>query len=164
MARGFSNVTFLGNVVRDPIFKTTNNGKFYCRFSIAVESSYRKDNKYIKATEFFNLVAWEKMAQFCEKSIKQGTRIFVTATPKNYRPQDSKFSTVLFTISFLNIEGGRKTDKGAEPQTAQAADRFSTAQIEEHNDMPRDLPENAEDMQEEFDDYMYFEEEDYTTL
>lgn len=159
MARGFSNVTFLGNVVRDPIIKTTNNGKLYCRFSIAVESSYRKENKYIKVTEFFNLVAWEKMAKFCEKSVKQGTRLFVTATPKNYRPQDSKFSTVLFTISFLNIEGGRKIgiDKEAESQTAHQ-------QIEEHNDMPRELPENAEDIQEEIDDYVYFEEEDYTTL
>lgn len=166
MARGYSSVNFLGNVVRDPIFKVTNGGKAYCRFSIAVETSYKKDDKYIKATEFFNLVAWEKMAQYCEKYIKKGTRLFVVATPKNYKPQNSKYSTILFTISFLNIEGGRKLEKETETQTSLPVKAAPIPIMKEYeqNDTPRELPEDVEAIQEEIDGYNYFEEEDYTTL
>lgn len=154
MARGFQSVMFLGNVVRDPIYKVTVNGKSYCRFSIAVENRYRKGDKYIKATEFYNLVAWDKLAEYCEKFIMQGTRLFVHATPKNYKPQNSKYSTVLFTLSFLNIEGGWKTDKKA------AAPIMEEEQIY----MSRELPEDAEAIQREIDNYDYFEEEDYSAL
>lgn len=150
---------FLGNVVKDPVYKVTTNGKSYCRFSIAVENRYKKGDKYVKATEFYCLVAWDKLAQYCEKFIQRGTRIFVHATPKNYKPQNSNYSTVLFTISFLNVEGGWKTGKDNEPQVNAAP-----AMEEQIIDMPRELPEDAEAMQEEFNDYNYFEEEDYTVL
>lgn len=170
MSKGYSNVTFLGNVVRDPVCKKTPNGKFYCRFSIAIENRYKREDEFIKATEFFNLVAWERLAQYCEKQIKQGTRIFVVASPKNYKPEDSKYNIVFFTISYLNIENNRKnttTKAGTDPQTIESVTSQTTVADDEEtpNKVPSELPEGVEAMHdEEIEEYDYFDEEDYSEL
>lgn len=62
------NKVFLsGNITKDPEVRYTQSGKAFARMGIAVKRSFGKD-----AVDFFNLVAWEKTAEFCGKHFKVG--------------------------------------------------------------------------------------------
>lgn len=157
MARGYADVSLLGNVAKEPVFKQTTTGKSYCRFPIAIENRYRSSTgSWEKETEFFNLVAWGKIAEFCQAHVKKGTRLFAKAHPKNFRSADSGVTFTFFTISFLNIEraaGAKKTEDDA------ATNTITQDPNEEEAKNLTVLPETNEEVQ-----AIYFDEEDYENL
>lgn len=68
------NKVFLsGNLTRDPEVRYSQSGKAYARMGIAVNRRYKDKD----STEFFNLVAWEKTAEFCGNYLRKGSRVFV---------------------------------------------------------------------------------------
>ena len=62
-----------GNLTRDPEVRYTQSGKAYARMGIAVNRPYSKE----KVTDFFNLVAWDKTAEFCGHYMQKGSRVVV---------------------------------------------------------------------------------------
>ena len=75
------NKVFLsGNLTRDPEVRYTQAGKPYARMGIAVNRPYSKE----KVTDFFNLTAWDKTAEFCGRYLVKGTRVLVEGRLQNY--------------------------------------------------------------------------------
>lgn len=69
------NKVFLsGNLTRDPEVRYTQSGKAFARMGIAVRRPFSKDKD---AVDFFNLVAWERTAEFCNRYFMKGSRILV---------------------------------------------------------------------------------------
>ncbi|MBQ3451176.1 MAG: single-stranded DNA-binding protein [Selenomonadaceae bacterium] len=69
------NKVFLsGNLTRDPEIRYTQTGKAYARMGIAVRRQFSKDKD---AVDFFNLVAWDKTAEFCGKYFTKGSRVLL---------------------------------------------------------------------------------------
>lgn len=62
-----------GNLTRDPEIRMTNGGKSYVKMGIAVKRVYSKENE----VDFFNLTAWNKTAEFCNKYLRKGSRVLV---------------------------------------------------------------------------------------
>lgn len=58
----------IGNLVREPELRTTQNGKYVCSFTLAV---YR-DKEH---TDFINCVAWNKSAELLHNYCKKGDKI-----------------------------------------------------------------------------------------
>ena len=52
-------VILIGRLTKDPELKQTSSNLVYCRFTIAVDRPFSKDN----ATDFINCVAWRKQAE-----------------------------------------------------------------------------------------------------
>ena len=68
------NKVFLsGNLTRDPEIRYTQSGKAYARMGIAINRRYKDKEQ----TDFFNLVAWEKTAEFCGRYMTKGARVLV---------------------------------------------------------------------------------------
>lgn len=66
-------VCMIGRLTRDPEIRVSQNGQTtIARFGIAVD----RRGKEQKA-DFFNMTAFDKTAQFCEKYLKKGTKIAV---------------------------------------------------------------------------------------
>ena len=62
-------VCIIGRLTRDPEIRMTQDTQHtVARFGIAVDIGKDKAN-------FFNVTAWDKTAQFCEKYLKKGTKI-----------------------------------------------------------------------------------------
>ncbi len=72
----FNNCTMMGRIVNDPELKITPNGIGVCSFRIAVERRYHAKNEERK-TDFFNVVAWRKLAEFVSKYFAKGRMILV---------------------------------------------------------------------------------------
>ncbi|WP_010261253.1 single-stranded DNA-binding protein [Treponema primitia] len=54
-----------GNLVRDPLYKTTQRGVPLCTFSIASNRFFKKDSKLEKEISYFDVEAWSKLAESC---------------------------------------------------------------------------------------------------
>ena len=68
------NKVFLsGNLTRDPEVRYTQSGKAYARMGIAINRRYKEK----ETTDYFNLVAWEKTAEFCGRYMTKGARVLV---------------------------------------------------------------------------------------
>ena len=64
-----------GRLTENPELKTTNNGKYVASFTLAVERDFSTDGE--KETDFINIVAWGKTAEFIGKYFIKGQQMLV---------------------------------------------------------------------------------------
>jgi single-strand DNA-binding protein len=76
--KSINKVSLIGNVTRDPELKTTPKGQSVCTFGLATNRVW-KDPQGEKQSlaEFHNLVAWDKLAEFCGQYIKKGKPLYI---------------------------------------------------------------------------------------
>ncbi len=66
-------VTIIGNVGKDPEMRFSSSGKPIVSFSVAVNSKYGEQ----ESTEWFNIVAWDKLAETCNQFLTKGQQVYV---------------------------------------------------------------------------------------
>jgi len=71
--------TIIGNVGKDPEMRFTPSGAAVVTFSVAVNSSYvsKTTNEKKTETEWFNVVAWGKLAEICNQYLTKGKSVYV---------------------------------------------------------------------------------------
>jgi len=78
MASSLNKVMIIGNVGKDPDLRYTPDGKPTARFSVAVNRYWTNaDGDRKEETEWFNVVAWEKLAELCSNYITKGQKVYV---------------------------------------------------------------------------------------
>jgi len=93
-----------GNLVRDPLLKTTPNGHQVCSFSVASNRFYRQNEQLEKEVSFFDVETWSKLAQTCGEVLKKGRGVRIVGRLKQDRWEDatgkslSKVKIVIFTL------------------------------------------------------------------
>lgn len=100
-----------GNLTRDPEVRYAQNGTAYARMGIAVNRTYSKE----KITDFFNMTAFNKTAEFCGNYLKKGSRVVVEGSLQttNYENKDGvKVNSVEVMIE--NIEFGDNKRQGGD--------------------------------------------------
>ena len=116
------NKVFLsGNLTRDPEVRYTQSGKSFARMGIAVRRPFSKDKD---AVDFFNLVAWEKTADFCGRYMTKGTRILVEGRlqTSSYENKDGvKVYAVDVVVDNIEFAGGKRQDDGGGYQKREPA-------------------------------------------
>ena len=79
---GLNKVILMGNLTKDPEFKTTPSGVSVTTFSIAVGRRFAKQGDEVTA-DFFNIVAWRNTAEFVSKYFNKGRAIVVVGSLQN---------------------------------------------------------------------------------
>ncbi|MHB1376934.1 MAG: single-stranded DNA-binding protein [Candidatus Humimicrobiaceae bacterium] len=83
-------ITLLGNLARDPEIKYTNDGLAITDLRVAVNRRWKdKDGNDMENVEFFNITAWNKLAENCSNDLKKGDRVIVSGR-LNHRSFDTK--------------------------------------------------------------------------
>jgi single-strand DNA-binding protein len=101
----YQRVTIEGNVCHNPTIKSTKTGKSICSFSMAV--NHFSKNESDKSVSFFDIDAWDKLAEICSEHISKGRRLIVIGTLKQNRWEDgdgkkqSKVRIIAKEIRFL---------------------------------------------------------------
>ena len=101
------NKVFLtGNLTRDPELKQTQSGKIFARVGIAVKRPFSKD----KEVDFFNLLAWEKTAEFLAKYFSKGSRLIVEGHIQtgSYEKDGVKHNTFDIVVSQIEFADSKK--------------------------------------------------------
>jgi single-strand DNA-binding protein len=78
MARGLNKVLLIGNLGKDPEMKYTPQGTPMTTFSMAVSRSRRMPDGELKdETEWFRIVAWQKLAETCNEYLRKGSKVYI---------------------------------------------------------------------------------------
>ena len=106
MARSINQVILMGRLTRDPEMRTTTTGKNVCNFSLAVDK-FGQDS----GADFFDIVAWEKLAELITQYLSKGRRCLVQGRlSQNQWEQDgqkrSRVEIVATDVTFLDGPSG----------------------------------------------------------
>lgn len=82
---GMNLVVLTGRVTADLELKYTQSGKGYCKFSIAVNRKFNREE-----TDFFNIVAWEKRAEIAVNHLSKGSLVGVSGSIRTRSYEDEK--------------------------------------------------------------------------
>ena len=107
-------VILMGNLTRDPEVRYTQSGKAYARMGIAVRRQFSKDKD---AVDFFNLVAWDKTAEFCGKYFQKGSRALIEGRlqTSSYENKDGvKVNSVEILIDNIEFGDSKRQSGGDE--------------------------------------------------
>ena len=104
-------VIFIGNLTRDPESGTTQSGVAYCRFTIAVNRRFSRDNE--QTADFFSITCWRGLAENCAKNLQKGRKVCVVGSlqTRQYDANDGSkrtaYDVVAEEVEFLPSGAGR---------------------------------------------------------
>ena len=84
-------VILIGRLTKDPEVRyTTTNNTLVCGFSLAVNRRLAKEGE--QQADFFNIVAWNKLGEFCSKYFVKGQQVVISGRlqTRNYDDKDGK--------------------------------------------------------------------------
>ena len=113
-----------GRLTKDPELKATQSGISICRFCVAVNRRFNKDE-----ADFINCVAWRGTAEFISKYFKKGQEICLSGalTVNRWESEDGK-SEWSSEVTVDNAEFcGSKSEK-SENNVEQSADTVDPLQ------------------------------------
>ncbi len=91
--RNFNLAVVEGRLVGDPEIRYTQSGTALCRFSIANNCDYYKENELRKEVNFFDVTTWAKLAERCNEYLSKGRRVMVNGRLRHDRWQDDEGTT-----------------------------------------------------------------------
>ncbi|HTF65492.1 MAG TPA: single-stranded DNA-binding protein [Edaphobacter sp.] len=103
-------LTLIGYLGNDAEVRT-NNDRSLTRFSLATQSSYKKDGKYINHTEWTRCVVFGKLGEYAA-SLKKGAHIYVEGE-KRTREYESKKTGKTESVTELRVNVIRNLDRTA---------------------------------------------------
>lgn len=79
MASDINRVILIGRLVRDPELKSTSNGSYLCRFTLASNrSTYNRETQESKdKVGFFPCTVWGKQAEVINKYVSKGQKLCI---------------------------------------------------------------------------------------
>lgn len=137
MATSLNKVMIIGNVGRDPEMRYTPDGKAQAKFSVAVSRVWtNQEGERKEETEWFNVVAWDKLAEICGNYITKGQKVYVEGRlqTRTWEGQDGqKHKSVDLVARDVVFMSSRTKTSGTEEEPAAPAP--GGAEIE-----PGDIP------------------------
>jgi single-strand DNA-binding protein len=125
-----------GNLVRDPLFRTTPKGTPLCTFSLASNRFFKQDSGLEKEVSFFDVETWSKLAENCYNLGRKGRGVRVVGRLKQERwnGSDGKSHSKVAIVA-EHVEFRPEFKKNGQGETNLAEEAMSgntkTAQSEE---------------------------------
>jgi single-strand DNA-binding protein len=105
-------VLIVGNLTKDPIFRTTSNNTPVVNFSIASNRRYKdRNNTWQEDVCYIGIVAWNKLAESCHQRLRKGSAVLIEGElqTRQWRSEDGSYRSILEVkarrIQFLNKTG-----------------------------------------------------------
>jgi len=90
-------IQLIGNLGRDVEMSYTPSGKAVSKFSLAVSRrSKNATGERVEETTWFNVVAWERLAETCNTYLHKGSKVYIEGrmTSRKYTDKDNVERTV----------------------------------------------------------------------
>lgn len=133
-------IAIMGRLVRDPEMRQTTTGKSVASFRIAVDRGSKDANGQNQAN-FFDVVAWNKTAEFVCKYFQKGSLIAIDGhlQSRSYQDKSGQNRTAIEIIANnVHFAGSKNQNATREPDVAPppAANLDSYAPIDDTGDLP----------------------------
>jgi len=94
MAKDLNKVQLTGRLGADPEMRFTPQGHAVTTFRVASNRSWRSaDGEPHEETEWFRVVAWNKLAEICNQFLSKGARVYVEGRLQTRQWQDQEGQT-----------------------------------------------------------------------
>ena len=128
-------VFLIGRLTRDPQASTTDSGRSYCRFSIAVDR-FSRDRE--NSVDFINIITWNELASNCVKYLAKGSQVAVfgsiqTGSYEKDGVRRQTFDVRADQVEFLTRANGGAQQAGEQPARDEAIDELKEV---DDDDMP----------------------------
>jgi single-strand DNA-binding protein len=115
-----------GNIVRDPLYRTTPKGTHVCTFTLASNRYFKQDSGFEKEVGFFDVETWSKLADTCYEQGHKGRGVRVVGRLKQDRwngadgKPRTRISIVAEHVEFRpEVKGGDARRETAIPEFAE---------------------------------------------
>jgi len=139
----------VGNLTRDPEMRYTPNGQAVCSFGVATNRRWKdKDGNTQEQTEFHNIVAWGKLAEFTSQFLHKGNKVYIEGRlqTRSWEGQDGakRNRTEIVAENFITLtpKGSTGTTESASPAPTNIGEDVEEFPIKEEK--PTKKSEKAE--------------------
>ncbi len=142
-------IQLMGRLTQDPsIYINPNPDSDYklCRFSIAVQRDYKGQNGEY-ATDFFNVVTWNKLAKFVSEHFSKGQLVTISGNLRTRKYVDKEGKNRVATeivaehIYFTSPKSGEKQEEiPAQPSAGLSESEEYSGLMDSLNNLPDDEP------------------------
>lgn len=140
MGRDLNKVMIIGRLGRDPEMRYTPSGRPVTTFTVAAGRSWNTANGERRSeTEWFNVVAWGNLAEFCKQYLTKGQQVYVEGRLQTRRWEDKegvKHSVVEVVASELMMLGERRGANHEPPVAGEPASEFPPEPPSEEDEFP----------------------------
>lgn len=108
-----NSITIIGRTTSELELKTTNSGKMFCSFTLAVAKRFKREE-----TNFIPVVAWEKQAEILSKYVSKGNLVGIRGelTSRKYEDNNGNKRTVYEVLAEeVELIGGEGNTENAAP-------------------------------------------------
>lgn len=89
MAKDLNKVMLTGRLGADPEMRYTNQGSAVTQFRVASGRTWKSaDGSQHDDTEWFRVVAWDKLGEICNQYLTKGTRVYIEGRLQTRKWQD----------------------------------------------------------------------------
>jgi len=133
MAGSLNKVMIIGNVGRDPEMRYLQNGTPVTSFSVAASRTWTTpEGERREETEWFNVVAWNKLAETCNQLITKGRKVYIEGRLRthSWEGQDGqkRYRTEVVANSMILLD--------SRPRVAATVEEPAVAEDVEPDDIP----------------------------
>ncbi|HOJ62794.1 MAG TPA: single-stranded DNA-binding protein [Spirochaetota bacterium] len=82
MLNPLNQVILEGNLTREPELLYTKNGSSVCKFDVAVNFKFKKEETEYNEVSYVSVTTWNHIAEACAKCLKKGSRVRLTGRLK----------------------------------------------------------------------------------
>lgn len=120
MAKDLNKVMLTGHLGADPEMRYTPQGSAVTTFRVASGRSWKSsDGTQHDDTEWFRIVAWDKLGEICNQYLTKGTRVYVEGRLQTRKWQDQngqdRYSTEVIASDMIILSS--KQDRPSAPAT-----------------------------------------------
>jgi len=137
-------VVLVGNLTRDPELRSTPSGSSVVSFGLAVNRRWtNKQGERIDGVDYFNIVAWGKLAELCHEYIRKGSPVALEGRlqSRSWQTEDgqrrSAVEVVAENVQFLGRQTTHETVSLAEKEFGlDPLSSESSSEMDLKNDIP----------------------------
>jgi single-strand DNA-binding protein len=136
-----------GNLVRDPLLRSTPKGTQVCTFTLASNRFYKQDSGMEKEVGFFDVETWARLAENCYNLGHKGRGVRVVGRLKQDRwssPDGKPHSRVSIVAEHVEFRPEFKKEGNFEAASALAE---NAAEAETNFNTEEDIPVLAEEVE-----------------
>jgi len=142
---GLNKIMVIGNLGRDPEMRYTPSGNPVTSFSLATNRTYNtSEGERREETEWFTVVAWNRLAEQCNQFLTKGRRIYVEGRlhSRSFEGRDgqTRFVVEIIANHVLFLDQVAESSMPESPEGTETAAETKTAAETETATEAEDLP------------------------
>jgi len=130
--------TIIGNLGKDPEVKYLTSGMKLAKFSVATTDNIKKGEVWEKKTNWFNVVAFSKVAEKVERDLQKGSTIHLEYKLSNSTWEteggEKRSKVELIARSIMVLKGRKESNGEVVENVPESADNIVSGDID--SDLP----------------------------